>query len=260
MSFNLKKLIGNLLMPLPALLLLMGLALLLLWFTRWQKSGKVILSLSWLILLLLSLQPVADRLLLPLESNYMTYHGSDRVDYIVVLGGGYTFNPGWAPSANLLGNSLPRVTEGIRLYLSHPGSKMVFTGARGANTLSNAATSARVAESLGVPTSNIIILDRPLDTEQEAAQVAKLVGHQPFILVTSANHLPRAMRFFAAQGLHPIPAPANQLAITSPLNIWDRVMPAAMFLGHSKRAVYETLGNLWQRLKGDHEAKQTHNN
>ena len=254
MLFNLKKFIGNLLMPLPALLLLMGLALLLLWFTRWQRSGKAILSLSWLFLLLLSLQSVADRLLRPLESTYATYRGDDRVDYIVVLGGGYTFNPDWAPSSNLIGNSLPRVTEGGRLYLSHPGSKMVFTGAPGANTLSNAATAAHVAESLGVPRSDIVILDRPLDTEEEAAQVAALVGQQPFLLVTSANHLPRAMRFFEAQGLHPIPAPANQMAISSPLNIWDRVMPSSTFLGHSERAVYETLGSLWQGLKGEHAA------
>lgn len=249
--FNLKKFIGGLMMPLPALLLLMGAALLLLWFTRWQKSGKILLSLSWLLLLLLSLQPIADRLLRPLESHYATYRGNEPVDYIVVLGGGYTFNPDWAPSSNLIGNSLPRVTEGVRLYLTHPGSKMVFTGARGANTISNAATAATVAQSLGVPASDIVILDRPLDTEQEAAQVAGLVGQRPFILVTSANHLPRAMRFFQAQGLHPIPAPANQLAISSPLNIWDRVMPSALFLGHSERAVYETLGNLWQRLIGD---------
>ena len=255
MSFTLKKFIGNLMMPLPALLLLMGLALLLLWFTRWQKSGKLILSLGWLLLLLLSLQPIADRLLRPLESEYATYRGNDPVDYIVILGGGYTFNPEWAPSSNLLGNSLPRVAEGIRLYLTHPGSKMVFTGAsNGPETLSSAATAARVAESLGVPLSDMITLDLPRDTEQEAAQVAKLVGQKPFILVTSANHLPRAIRFFEAQGLHPIPAPANQLAITSPLNIWERTMPSAMYLGHSERVVYETLGSLWQRLKGEHAA------
>uniref|UniRef100_A8GCI5 Envelope biogenesis factor ElyC n=1 Tax=Serratia proteamaculans (strain 568) TaxID=399741 RepID=A8GCI5_SERP5 len=253
MLFNLKKFIGAILMPLPALLLLMGLALLLLWFTRWQKSGKVIFTLSWLFLLLFSLQPVADRLLRPIESEYVTYRGNDPVNYIVVLGGGYTFNPDWAPSSNLIGNSLPRVTEGVRLYLAHPGAKMVFTGAGSPKTLSNAATAAQVAESLGVPRSDIVLLDRPLDTEQEALQVSKLVGQQPFILVTSANHLPRAMRFFEAKGLHPIPAPANQLAISSQLNIWDRVVPSAMFLGHSERAWYETLGSLWQRLKGSDE-------
>lgn len=254
MLFNLKKFIGGMLMPLPALLLLMALALLLLWFTRWQKSAKVILSLSWLCLLLFSLQPVADRLLLPMESKYPTYHGTEQVNYIVVLGGGYTFNPQWAPSSNLIGNSLPRVTEGVRLYLKQPGAKLVFTGARGATAISNAETAARVAESLGVPRSDIVILDRPRDTEQEAAQVAALVGERRFILVTSANHLPRAMRFFEKEGLNPIPAPANQLAITSPLNFWERMMPSALYLSHSERVWYETLGSLWQWLKGSDTA------
>lgn len=250
MLFNLKKFFGALLMPLPLLMLLMGLALLLLWFTRWQKSGKTIFTLSWLFLLLFSLQPVADRLLRPIEAEYQTYRGNDPVSYIVVLGGGYTYNPAWAPSSNLLGNSLPRVTEGVRLYLAHPGARMVFTGASGGRMQSNAATAALVAESLGVPRSDMVILGEPRDTEQEAAQVAKLVGEQPFILVTSANHLPRAMRFFEAKGLHPIPAPANQLAIDSPLNIWARTMPSSIFLGHTERAWYETLGSLWQWLKG----------
>lgn len=87
MLFNLKKFFGAMLMPLPLLMLLMGLALLLLWFTRWQKSGKTIFTLSWLFLLLFSLQPVADRLLRPIEAQYQTYRGNDPVSYIVVLGG-----------------------------------------------------------------------------------------------------------------------------------------------------------------------------
>jgi hypothetical protein len=29
------------------------------------------------------------------------------VAYIVVLGGGYTWDPDWAPSSNLINNSLP---------------------------------------------------------------------------------------------------------------------------------------------------------
>ena len=109
MLFTLKKVIGGLLLPLPFLLLLMALGILLVWFTGWQKSGKTVISVSWLLLLLLSLQPLADRLLLPLDSRYPTWNGAEKVDYIVVLGGGYTFNPGWAPSSNLLNNSLTTV-------------------------------------------------------------------------------------------------------------------------------------------------------
>ncbi|HEY1847387.1 MAG TPA: envelope biogenesis factor ElyC [Buttiauxella sp.] len=251
MLFILKKIIGGLLLPLPFLLLVIGLAILLLWFTRWQKTGKALLTAGWLVLLLLSLQPVADRMLKPIEQTYPTWHGGEQVKYIVVLGGGYTWNPEWAPSSNLISNSLPRVTEGIRLKQLNPDAKLIFTGARAmTNPVSTAEAGARVAESLGVSRSDIITLDSPKDTEEEAAAVAKAIGQQPFLLVTSASHLPRAMIFFRHAGLNPLPAPANQLAIESPLNPWERAIPSPIWLMHSDRVGYETLGRVWQWLKG----------
>lgn len=249
MLFALKKATGGLLLPLPVLLILMAVGILLLWFSRWQKTGKITLSVSWLLLLALSLQPVADSLLAPIENQYPTWRNQQKVDYVVVLGGGYTWNAAWAPSANMLNNSLPRLAEGIRLWRENPGSKMIFTGAAAqTNPVSSAEVTARVAQSLGVPDADIIRLDKPRDTRQEAREVAKVVGDRPFLLVTSASHLPRAMIFFHQQGLHPLPAPANQLAIHSPLNIWEKVLPSPQWLGHSDRALYETMGRLWQRI------------
>lgn len=90
MLFTLKKVIGGMLLPLPLMLLMIGVGLALVWFSRFQKTGKVVISMGWLALLLLSLQPVADRLLRPIEDNYPTWQGSQKVAYIVVLGGGYT--------------------------------------------------------------------------------------------------------------------------------------------------------------------------
>lgn len=257
MLFTLKKFIGGLLLPLPFFLLVIALGLGLLWFTRWQRSGKVLISLSWLVILLLSLQPVADRLLLPLETHYPTLNRQTAAKYIVVLGGGYTYNPGWAPSSNLLNNSLPRVTEGIRQLRMHPGAKIIFTGGKAQTSdISSARVAAGVAESLGVPPDDIITLDTPKDTYEEAHGIAAIVGAQPVILVTSANHLPRAMRFFAAQGINPIPAPANQLAITSALNPWEKALPSSFYLGHSERVWYETLGSWWQGLTAPSQAQK----
>ena len=78
----------------------------------------------------------------------------------------------------------------------------------------------------------------------------RAIGDAPFLLVTSASHLPRAMIFFRHAGLDPLPAPANQLAVTSPLNPWERAIPSPVWLMHSDRVGYETLGRVWQRLKG----------
>ncbi len=247
--FTLKKIAGCLLLPLPLLLLLMATGLLLLWSGRWQKSGKIIISLSWLILLLLSLQPVADSLLAPLEQRYPTWHQSRPVRYVVVLGGSYTWNPAWAPGSNLYNNSLARVIEGIRLWRNNNGTKLIFTGAAFKNnSKSSAAVAAVVAESLGVPASDIITLDTPRDTNEEATAVAEHIGRAPFLLVTSASHLPRAMIFFKKKGLTPIPAPANQLAMSTPLHPWQRLIPSSAWLTHSTQAWYEIAGLLWQQI------------
>ncbi|WP_054179131.1 envelope biogenesis factor ElyC [Trabulsiella odontotermitis] len=251
MLFTLKKFIGGMMLPLPLLLLFIGFGLLLIIFSRFQKTGKCFIAVGWLALLLLSLQPVADGLLKPIEDKYPTWRGSERVEYVVVLGGGYTWNPEWAPSSNLINNSLPRLAEGIRLWQANPGAKLVFTGAAAqTNPVSTGEAGARVAESLGVPRSEIIVLDSPKDTEEEATAVKATVGTAPFLLVTSASHLPRAMIFFQQIGLNPLPAPANQLAITSPLQPWERVIPSPIWLMHSDRVGYETLGRAWQWLKG----------
>ncbi|SUG28788.1 Membrane Protein Functionally coupled to the MukBEF Chromosome Partitioning Mechanism [Salmonella enterica subsp. arizonae] len=134
---------------------------------------------------------------------------------------------------------------------SESGRKTDFTGGVAkTNTVSTAEVGARVAQSLGVPRSDIITLDKPKDTEEEAAAVKQAIGDTPFLLVTSASHLPRAMIFFQHAGLNPLPAPANQLAIDSPLNPWEQAIPSPVWLMHSDRASYEALGRIWQWLKG----------
>ena len=85
----------------------------------------------------------------------------------------------------------------------------------------------------------------------------KVVRDAPFLLVTSANQKTRAKAVFDARGLHPIPAPANQLAVTTPLHSWEKTIPSAYYLSHSERVWYEGLGRLWQSVKtSDNEGQE----
>ncbi len=59
--------------------------------------------------------------------------------------------------------------------------------------------------------SKLSPLDLPKDTEEEAAAVKQAIGDAPFLLVTSASHLPRAMIFFQQEGLNPLPAPGESV-------------------------------------------------
>ncbi len=103
MLFTLKKIVGGLLLPAsrPAAAG-SGSGSRCYGFSRFQRTGKLCVSLGWLPLALLSLQPVADSLLKPIEDSYPTWRGEQPVSYVVVLGGGYTWNPEWAPSSNLI--------------------------------------------------------------------------------------------------------------------------------------------------------------
>ncbi|XPE44800.1 envelope biogenesis factor ElyC [Shigella flexneri] len=162
-----------------------------------------------------------------IESTYPTWNNSQKVSYIVVLGGGYTLNRQWAPSSNLINNSLPRLNEGIRLWRENPGSKPIFTGGVAKNQYGEYSGSR--CQSCAIAGRAARANDHPgfaKDTEEEAAAVKQAIGDAPFLLVTSASHLPRAMIFFQQEGLNPLPAPANQLAIDSPLNPWERAIPS----------------------------------
>jgi len=91
--FLLKKIIAPFFMPVPACLLLALVGLFCLWFTRKQKTGKVFVTISVLLLGFFSYGAVSDMLAKPLEQEYppitdiQAYKG---VKWIVVLGGGQT--------------------------------------------------------------------------------------------------------------------------------------------------------------------------
>ena len=73
--FAIKKWLGQLLMPLPFSLSLLLLALLLLWFTRFQKTGKLLATLSLLIVALMGTRPVSYELARPLEQTFPPLRG-----------------------------------------------------------------------------------------------------------------------------------------------------------------------------------------
>ena len=74
-----------------------------------------------------------------------------------------------------------------------------------------------LADDLGVDVPRADVLGTPLDTAQEARAIAALIGRAPFILVTSAYHMPRAMRLMLQAGLDPIPAPTGQRVDVPPI-------------------------------------------
>lgn len=240
-----KKIVAPFFFPMTFLLTMALVGIVLLWFTRKQKTGKMLVSFGVIILCILSYKHPADWLLKPLERAHPNFtQAEEPIEFVVVLGGGHTRDPEVPLTSYLNDPSTRRLVEGIRLHRMHPGSKLVFSGVGVSQTM------AEVAMALGVDSGNIIITNKSRDTKDEAVHVKSVVRADPFILVTSASHMPRAMALFRKKDMHPIPSPTRHLVV-APVLIQPWVFfPHSYDLYKSERAVYEYLGLAWAWLRG----------
>ena len=81
-----------------------------------------------------------------------------------------------------------------------------------------------------------------MNTEAEARELRGLLHDQPFLLVTSAYHMPRAMRHMRVAGLRAQPAPTGFTARGLPLVSFGAWLPSAEALARTQRALHEYLG------------------
>ncbi|GAW96928.1 MULTISPECIES: ElyC/SanA/YdcF family protein [Colwellia] len=247
--FLLKKIITVLIMPINIVLLLLVFAL----FLHGRNPKKSIKSLSAAIFILLisAFPPFSDTVMTAIENDYPAYVSSnDSIDYIVVLGCRHTNNSNLPVTSQLGTCSLQRMVEALRLYQLHPEARIITSGYGGHNPVSNAETVKQSLILLGVPAQKIITENFPKDTEEEAELIAPRVQGTKIILVTNANHMPRAMNYFQAQGIYPIAAPTGYW-VKNPdsSKSWVYYVPDSKKLQQSTIAWYESLGLLVQWFK-----------
>jgi uncharacterized SAM-binding protein YcdF (DUF218 family) len=237
--------------PYFLLLLVLIAGTVLLWAARGERIGRILVTVAAGFLLLIGWSPFADLTLRPFETRYPPVLDPSVLPdsaWVVVLGGGVAVKPGSSPVAWLAEASLGRLVEGIRLHQALPGSRLVVTGAAIRDTVAIATALAAAAVSLGVDPAALIVEDRPRNTAEEAARVAERAPGRPLVLVTSASHMPRAVRLFEERGLQVIPAPTHYMT-TQPRGArrWLRP-PSADNVRKVERAVYELLAGLRDRI------------
>ncbi len=245
--FLLKKVVGELINPLSIGLFIALAGLVSLYFGRF-RAAKPLFTLAFVWIVLVSYAPVSDMLVKPLEQSYSALIDTPvGIDYILVLGSGHKSDASLPISSQMSATALKRLNEGIRHYYRLPGSKLIVSGYNGvhdANT--HAAMQKKTALTLGVDADDIVMLEAAKDTVEEAMMMKKVVGDQPFILVSSATHMPRAYKIFTSLGLNPIAAPTDYYAVGE--SEWIQ-MPDGYALQGSEKAFHEYYGLVWEWVK-----------
>lgn len=101
---------------------------------------------------------------------------------------------------------------------------------------------------LSIPPANLITDQLSTNTYESAVNLRERLIGKRFYLVTSAGHMPRALRAFLKQGLQPVPAPTDYLASASLSD--SSIVPSGQHLAISDLAIHEYVGLMWYRLLG----------
>jgi uncharacterized SAM-binding protein YcdF (DUF218 family) len=242
--FMLKHFLGSFATPLMLALVLCVAAALC--RARGRRRGATwFLCSAAVILYLGSLIAVGEALLGPLESQYPPL-GADaqlqNIGAIVVLGSSYTPRDSIPVTGALDADGLARVVEGLRLARLLPGVRLVVSGGAPPGFAAGALGYAALARAFGIADASLVILQSPLDTAAEARAVAALLNGAPFVLVTSAAHMPRAVRLMQRAGQHPIPAATAQRVGGSPGRGLHRWLPTSAGMRDTEIALHEYLG------------------
>lgn len=251
----LKKIITAAAYPLSLCLTALIVGLFFIWFTRKQKSGKILATAGVVALALFSFNLFSGPLLSSLENKYpplTTLKGLDDVKWVVVLGGGHNSDSRYPANDQLSGASLSRLVEGIRIHNSLKGSRLILSGGAVFDPVSEAKVMSDVALTLGVDPGDILLESESKDTEDQARlipRIANLDATERFILVTNAAHMPRAVALFRKFGTQPVPAPIDfwvkDTKGVNPISYF----PTASGLRRMERVFHEYLGLAWAKIK-----------
>jgi len=255
LSYPLKNLLSQFLMPVPVVLELFILGWLLRRFTRFKRIGLTLKILSACLFLAFG-YGCTDVYLYRLERKYPPLQPTPaqcetlRGATVVVLGQGIMSISDLPLRYREKAIFQLRLQEGIRLCRLIPESRLLVSMSGGATDADKTAYLATYTTEAGLATNRVSMFTGGRDTRAEARLAIQQVRTNALILTTSATHLPRAMQIFRKRGVTPIPAPCDYqcLQVTKHWR-WNFLsMPSAAGFEHAEILAHEYLGACYERL------------
>lgn len=165
-------------------------------------------------LLLVTLFPVGEWLLYPLESRFSGELPS-TVDGIIVLGGSIDPVKSEAWSQPELRATAEREFNFLALAARYPRARLAFTGGSGSlnrQEYKEAASARQLFEQQGLDSTRVTFESDSRNTYENAVFSKKLLAPAPgehWLLITTAWHMPRAVGAFCGAGFPVIPYPVD---------------------------------------------------
>lgn len=174
-----------------------------------------------------------------------------RGDVIIWLGGGATLDtPNVSGKGNVSGFAANRLLTVLQLYRRLKTPLILSGGQVFQTTGPEAQIAALTLQGAGVPKARIMVEGRSLNTTENARFTKKLLERHHFrrpILVTSAFHMPRAVKQFERLHVKVIPYPADYHVNAAARFEPAKLIPTAEAFADTSLVIKEYLGLLAAR-------------
>ena len=240
----------------PIFVALIAIAIVILAQRRFPTISRILLILSFLFLFIFSLPITSIFLLGLLESRYASTAAKDTstADAIVLLSGGVS--PPTPPRKHAeLSVASDRLLLSFRLWNAKKANVIIITGGFSSDLdaiKSEAAYTAEILQLWGVPESDIILEEKSKNTAQHVENLDTIFSRHEIssiLLVTSALHMPRAVKLFEKSNTTIIPAPSNRWIVDNESGFKNDLIPSAVSLYGSSTAIRELLGLAYYSFK-----------
>lgn len=254
--FIASKLIGALLRPDTWIVLAVAVAVFALMVNR-RRIALWVGSITLALLVTLAILPFGDLLLQPIERTYPAEPVLDQVDGIIVLGGAEDARASAFWGQMQLNEGGERYTAALELAKRFPEARLLFTGGSGAlldlagAETSEASMAGQFFRDQGVALGRLLLEGQSRNTAENARLSLALAAPKPgetWLLVTSAFHMPRAMRSFETAGwtgLVPWPVDYRTSAFKDGMG-WNLTRNLLVL----NTAIREQVGQIAYRLSG----------
>ncbi|MCE8519209.1 YdcF family protein [Ruegeria pomeroyi] len=238
---------------------LLGLAVLAFWagLRRQVRLQQRALGALVLAILGIGVLPLGDLMMRPFETGFPVVADPGPLDGIILLGGGEDLSASRRSGQGELGEGGDRYLTALALARRYPEARVLFAGGSGrlrdvaGATFSEAGIARRIFLDQGIAPERMLFEDRSRNTAENARLGHALAAPGPgerWALVTSAFHMPRALRSFAAagwEGVVPVPADFRTRAWADGLG-WN----FHRNLGMMNAALREAVGRLAYAVTG----------
>ncbi len=219
---------------------------------RGRGRARWLLGLGGGALLLFAFSPLADWAMRPLEMRFSPMRVPQPAGIIVLAGAeqAASYEAWGEPHFNGFAD---RLTSFVILAQRYPKARLIHSGGghpQAGVALNQSDTARAFLLSAGIGADRIMFEADSRNTYEAARELSVLLGEEaraPWLLVTSAFHMPRAIGSFRTQGINALPWPTDYTQHPEPA---PALPQPARNLERLDWAAHEWLGLAYYRLHG----------